>query len=75
MRCGLSPPPARAASDPSGDALARLLRRGDGPAGLADPTRSGQREQADLRASEEVAEPGPILLAVDQPGWLRREGL
>src|SRR5215207_3105541 len=58
---------------PAGEALAHLLRRGNGQPGFADSTRSGQRQQAGLRAAEEVAKPRDLLLAVDQPGWLRRE--
>jgi hypothetical protein len=40
---------------------------------LTDPAWSGQRQQAGPRTGKEVAKPREVLLAVDQPGWLRRE--
>ena len=59
--------------DPVGEVLPHALRGGDGQAGLADPTRSGQGQQADLLAGEEGAEARQLLLPVDQPRRLRRE--
>ena len=59
--------------DPVGEVLPHPLRRGDGQAGLADPTRSGQGQQADLVFGEEGAEARRLLLPVDQARRLRGE--
>jgi hypothetical protein len=60
--------------DPIGIALRHLLGDGDGQPGLAHPTRSGQRQQANLLLGQEGAEEGQLVLPINQPGRLGREG-
>ena len=61
--------------DPIGKVVAQLGRRLEGQSGLADASRTREREEANLRATHEIDDLLQVLLPTQEGGRRQRHGI